>query len=93
MLTACTSIVLGAAFLMIPAIINGSPFVFWDTTHYLAFGRLIDSTDPSAAILTLYNDPALLSSPPSTDARRILLEKAASYLGIREPAPEIWTGH
>src|SRR5262249_55955300 len=76
----------GAAILMIPAIINGSPFVFWDTNHYLAFGRLIDSPDPGAAIVTLQNDPALLSSPPSAEARRILLEKAASYLGARSIA-------
>jgi hypothetical protein len=84
--TALAIIVFGAAILMIPAIINGSPFVFWDTNHYLAFGRLIDSPDPGAAIVTLQNDPALLSSPPSAEARRILLEKAASYLGARSIA-------
>jgi hypothetical protein len=86
MLSACAAIVFGAAFLMIPAIINGSPFVYWDTNTYLAFGRLLDSPDPSAAIVTLQNDPALLSSPPSAEARRILLEKAASYLGARSIA-------
>ena len=69
--------------MMIPAIINGSPFVFWDTTHYLAFGRLIGSSDPSVTILTVYNDPTLLASPQSEEARRILVEKAASYFGVR----------
>jgi hypothetical protein len=86
MLTTCTAIVLGAAFLMVPAIINGSPFVYWDTSTYLAFGRLVDSPDPAATIVTLQNDPALLSSPPSVEARRILLEKAGSYLGARSVA-------
>jgi hypothetical protein len=85
-LTACAAIVIGAAFLMIPAIINGSPFVWWNTNTYLAFGRLIDAPDPGAAIVTLQNDPALLNSPPSAEARRILLEKAASYLDARSIA-------
>jgi hypothetical protein len=86
MLTAFAAIVFGAVMLMIPAIINSSPFVYWDTNTYFAFGRLLDSPDPGMAIVTLQNDPALLSSPPSAEARRILLEKAASYLGARSIA-------
>ena len=68
--------------MMISAIINGSPFVFWDTTHYLAFGRLIGSSDPSVTILTVKR-PAAPRSPQSEEARRILVEKAASYFGVR----------
>lgn len=34
-------IVLGALFLLSPAAINRSPFVFYDTSHYLQFGRSI----------------------------------------------------
>ena len=34
-------IVLGAIILLSPAAINRSPFVFYDTSHYLQFGRSI----------------------------------------------------
>jgi hypothetical protein len=64
---------------LIPAVINGTLFVFSDMNHYLAMGRLIDSPDPS--VVTIYNDPVLLSSPPSAEAPRIPPEKAASYRG------------
>jgi hypothetical protein len=53
-----SAVILGAFILMLPAIFNGRPFIFWDTASYLAVGKLILAADPTAAIVALENNPA-----------------------------------
>lgn len=78
-----SAVILGAFILMLPAIFNGRPFIFWDTASYLAVGKLILAADPTAAIVALENNPALIAAPPTQAERQALLDVAASHLGAR----------
>lgn len=82
-LLAGLAIAFGALFLLVPAIVNGAPFIFPDTPTYLAFGKLLASANPSDAIVALQNDPALLGHSVPPAQREALLDLAASYLGAR----------
>src|SRR5690606_32594323 len=65
------------------AIVNGRPFIFWDTSLYLALGRLLMAGDPLTAIVALQNDPSLVGAALSGEDRMRLLAEAGSHLGAR----------
>ena len=73
----------GALILMLPSLYNGMPFVLWDTPSYLSVAKLVLAADPTAVIVTLENDPALIATPPTQAERQELLAAAASHLGAR----------
>ena len=58
---ACVAV--AAIILMMPAALNRSPFLFYDTSHYLEFGRSISQRLPLFRVLT--NDRAPISSSSS----------------------------
>jgi hypothetical protein len=72
--------------MMIPALIHGAPFVFWDTALYYGAGDLITTPDPRMAIVPLHNDPDLLARVVSAAERDRLLDRAATHLGGRAVA-------
>ena len=73
----------GAGIMMVLAIINGSPFIFWDSALYLGLGELLTAHDPSAAITTVLSTPDLSHAVVSQAQRAALLARAASHLGAR----------
>lgn len=84
-LTAGT-IIAGAVIFMALALINGAPFVFWDTSLYFALGQLTTTADPAAVIVALQNDPTLAEQAFGAAERQELLDRAASHLGMRAVA-------
>jgi hypothetical protein len=85
-------IVLGAAILLTAAAINRSPFVFYDTSHYLQFGRsilthlsLIDPVAPAGP--TEVNTPPAGSAASAAPATSETKDEHASlsYAGGRSP--------
>lgn len=83
---ACAAVLASAVLMMIPALVNGAPFVFWDTAFYYAAGDLITALDPRAAIVSLQNDPELLTRTVSSAESDRLLDRAATHLGARSVA-------
>jgi hypothetical protein len=79
----CATIACGATIMMTLAIINGSPFIFWDSALYLALGELLTAHDPAAVIVSLQNNPDLLHAVVWQAQRAQLLDSAASHLGAR----------
>lgn len=75
------AIVGGAAALMLLAVLNGAPFVFWDTALYLGLGDLLTAPEPLARIAPLLNNPDLLHLDAA--GRNERLGAAASHLGAR----------
>ena len=83
LLLTCASIGVAALMMMVPAIINGTPFYFGDVANYLGLSRLLMSDDPTQTIITVYSDPAYQQAPQPLEVREDLLARAASYLGAR----------
>ena len=88
-------VVLGAVILLAPAVINRSAFVFYDTSHYLQFGRsilshlsLIEKDAPTAPAAT--NAPTAGSAASPAPAAPVGAESkdehaSLSYAGGRSP--------
>ena len=78
-------ICLGAVILMAPAVLNRSPFLFYDTSHYLEFGRSIAVRLPFFRNLTR-------DQPASNSAEQVSIGEdkkrehpSLSYAGGRSP--------
>lgn len=82
-LSTFATIGVGAGIIMVLAIINGSPFIFYDSALYLGLGELLTAHDPSTAITTVLGTPGLSHAVVSKSQRAALLARAASHLGAR----------
>jgi hypothetical protein len=84
------NIALSAIILMMPALLNRSPFLFYDTSHYLEFGRSIAQRLPVFSSLVDDQTQAISQAGQVVPATPISEEKerehpSLSYAGGRSP--------